>query len=84
MNPKDLEFPMTMMMKIIAQDKGGVEGLINHCLHGLGIPQEVASGNHSKKGTYVTFNVEATFESLEAFHHAFDEVAKVEGVRMVL
>ena len=84
MKPEDIEFPVRLTMKIIAENAPRMDEQLNHCLQELGIVNEVVAGNHSRSGTYLTYHAEATFADLDSFRMACRAVAKVEGVKMVL
>lgn len=84
LNPENIEFPVTLTMKIIAVDEPDLEARLIAFLAKDGVESPVVEGNHSAKGTYVTYNVEATFDTLERLRETYHRVADIEGVKMVI
>jgi len=84
LNPEDIEFPLQLTLKIIAVDGPDIEARLIAFLAKEGIDNPVAEGNHSAKGKYITYNVEATCNTLEHMRDIYTRVADIEGVKMVL
>lgn len=83
MNPEDIEFPQSVTIRIICEDRPEVlPALFTHAEEkGFGRPKE---GNHSANGRYLTWLVDATFADLQTMRSSYEALKEVDGVRMVL
>ena len=80
----ELKFPLICTYKVIAEDHEGMQVNLEKALREIGILNPPITGNHSKQGRYITFNVEITVNSLEYMNRVDAALRAVPGVRMVL
>ena len=77
-------FPTRMTIKVIAVDLQGIDTMLVSHLAAQGFTAVCRPGHLSKKGKYITWEVDALFETRARFHEALTALATVEGVKYVL
>lgn len=80
----ELKFPLDCHFRIIAENHDGARLHIQAALEGVGVTKELKFGTFSKKGSYITFNVDVRVDSLEEMRKIADALQKAKGVRMVI
>ena len=80
----ELEFPVVCHVKVIADKKEGIQGMIESVLSGADIKTDVTAGNSSAKGKYLTYNLSFTADSKEIMEKVDTEIRALDGVKMVL
>jgi putative lipoic acid-binding regulatory protein len=80
----DSLFPARMGIKVIAVDLAGIDAMLVSRLAELQFEAVCRPGNVSKQGKYITWEVEADFDSRADFQAALTALAQVEGVKYVL
>jgi len=84
LDPANLEFPLEVQYRVIAEDREKMAFVIETVLMQLGVNAPVARGNRSKSRTYVSYNVTTVVESREQMNRIDTELRAIEGVKMVL
>lgn len=78
------QFPMVCVLKVIARDVPGMAVLLETAINDTYPGIQAVPGNHSRSGTYLTFNLSAHFQTLEEMETTVKRLAAVEGVKLVL
>lgn len=79
-----LEFPCDFTFKVVGANR---EGLIDDVVHTV---QQVVKGDYrpnqqlSSKGTYNSVSITLRAEAIEQIEQLYAQLAKIDGVRMVL
>jgi putative lipoic acid-binding regulatory protein len=84
LDPANLEFPLDVQYRVIAEDMDNMAFVIETVLMQLGVDAPVARGNKSKNGTYVSFSVNIRVTSREQMNRIDGELRAIAGVKMVL
>ena len=84
LDPANLEFPLEVQYRVIAEDHEKVAFVIETVLMGLGVESPVVRGNKSKSGTYVSYSITTVVNSREEMNRIDGELRTIEGVKMVL
>ena len=84
LDPANLEFPLDIQYRVIAEDLEKMAFVIETVLMQLGVDAPVVRGNKSKSGTYVSFSVNTRVESREQMNRIDTELRAIAGVKMVL
>lgn len=84
MNPEELSFPLICNFRVIAENRQGMDFVIETVLMELGVSSPLLPGNESKESKYLSFNVDVKVDSLERMNQIDSALRSIEGVRMVL
>ena len=80
-----LEFPTEFTFRVVAAASPQVARDSTECLERLtGMSVSILSTNPSRTGKWSVYRVQATVASADQIRTAYDELAKVSDVRMVL
>lgn len=80
----ELEFPVDVQFRIIAEDIPGIKFVIETVLFEMGIEQSLRFGQFSANAKYISFSVDIRVLSREMLNKIDFELRNVQGVRMVL
>lgn len=83
-NNSELEFPLICHYRIISLDIPNIHFVIETVLAGLGVTAPLKKGNSSKKGTYISTNIDIEVDSKEMMTKIYKELCAIEGVKMVI
>lgn len=84
MNPDELVFPLMCHFRVIAENRPGMDFVIETVLMELGVSSPLLPGHESKEAKYLSFNVDVKVESREKMNQIDAALRSIEGVRMVL
>lgn len=79
-----MEFPAEMTFKVAALTRDGLAedliGVVQKCIKGDYTPRETKSS----KGTYTSVSIDIVAENFDQVEQLYKELAKVDGVKMVI
>jgi len=84
LDPANLEFPLEVQYRVIAEDHEKMAFVIETVLMQLGIEVPVVRGNRSKSGTYVSYSINTVVASRDQMNRIDSELRNIKGVKMVL
>jgi putative lipoic acid-binding regulatory protein len=84
LDPANLEFPVEVQFRVIAEAHEKMAFVIETVLMELGVDAPVRSGNRSKSGTYRSYSITTVVESREMMNRIDAELRAIAGVKMVL
>jgi len=84
LDPANLEFPVEVQFRVIAEAQEQMAFVIETVLMELGVDAPVKAGNSSKSGTYNSYSITTVVESREMMNRIDAELRAIVGVKMVL
>ncbi|MGA0334014.1 MAG: DUF493 domain-containing protein [Kiritimatiellia bacterium] len=81
---EEIEFPVEVHFRIVCDSSLEASAQVMVAADELGLSEKLKSGNQSRGGKYLSYQLSTVVESLEQMNHIDQTFRALEGVKMVL